>query len=383
MSRSLKQSGTLNVAPESGAFVKAGNLPTALIAAAGVNPYDQKADLYNFKPSNTRRLRWSLARALSKQGICRWAFVGDSTVAGYSDPTYSVPRLFLAALEQRGYPVAGTGPVVANPGGAAGTMIDPRWSFIGPWTAQGGAASPNFVRTVASTGATATFTSDRKGTVVKVAHFCSQPVNWTIDGVAQTQMPASAGSTISYTTVTGLSDAVHTIVLTTTGSSNFNPVYCDVGYTTYGLSFMNAGTNSTRAADWILSTYYYGGPVTIAWLPHVVFISLGHNDKNVGAGVDVVTFKAQTQTLIDNMKQGGAANVILVCQNPNQTGDFSDYNKAKYELADSNDIPLIDIYHRWGESYGTASGAGLTADGAHPSPIGYGDEVAAFLNVVS
>lgn len=364
-------------------FSKAGSLPTALVAAGGSGPYNQKADLYNFKPDNTRRLRWSLARALSKQGICRWAFVGDSTMAGYSDPTYSVPRLLLDALEKQGYPVAGTGPVVANPGGSAGVMVDPRWSFTGPWTAQGGAASPNYVRTVASTGATATFTSDRKGTVVKVAHFCTQPVNWTIDGVAQTQIPASGAGTITYTTVTGLSDAVHTVVLTTTGSSNFNLVYCDVGYTTYGLSFMNAGTNSTRAADWTNSTYYYGGPATIAWLPHVTFISLGHNDKNVGGGVDVATFKASTQTLIDNFKQSNSSNVVLVAQNPNQTGDFSDYNKAKYELADSNNIPLIDIYHRWGESYATASATGFTADGAHPNAIGYGDTATAFLAAIT
>jgi lysophospholipase L1-like esterase len=115
----------------------------------------------------------------------------------------------------------------------------------------------------------------------------------------------------------------------------------------------------------------------------VTFISLGHNDKNVGAGVDVATFKASTQTLIDNFKQAGSSNVILVCQNPNQSGNFADYNQAKYELADSNNIPLIDIYHRWGESYATASATGFTADGAHPSPIGYGDEVAAFLSVIS
>jgi len=363
-------------------YARVGNLPTALTAASGTNPYNQKHDLYNFKPENTRRLRWSLARALSKQGICRWAFVGDSTVAGYSDPTYSVPRILLDALERHGYPVAGTGPVVGNPGGSAGTMIDPRWSFTGTWTAQGGAASPNFVRTAAQTGATATFTSDRKGTFVKLAHFSSAPVNWTLDGVAQTQIPASAANQITYTTVSGLSDATHTLTLTTTSTANVNLVYGEVGYSTYGLSFMNAGTNSTRAADWTNTTYYYGGPTTLAWLPHVTFISLGHNDKNVGAGVDVATFKASTQTLIDNFKQSGSSNVILVCQNPNQTGDFSDYNKAKYELADSNNIPLIDIYHRWGESYATASATGFTADGAHPSPIGYADEATAFLSAI-
>lgn len=365
------------------AFAREGVRPTAMVAAGSTHVYDQKASLYNFRPENTRRIKWSLARALSGAGVARWAFKDDSTGAGYPDPTFSPARQLLSLLEKRGYPVAGE-LVVANPGGAAGTMVDPRWTFSGPWTPQGGAASPNFVRTVASSGAWAKYTGNRKGDRVRTAHFCSAPVELRIDGVLIKTLPASAASTITYNTEI-VTDDLHNVELRSTTGANMNVVYAGVGYITAGVEFFNGGTNSTRSADWLTSTYFYNGPVIATYNPHVTFIGLGHNDKNVGAGVPVATYKANLQAMITAGLAGGAGNVVLVAQNPNQSGDFADYMRAKYELADSNDIPLIDIYHRWGESFSTAVQVGFMdgADGAHPAKSGYSDIAAQFLAAVT
>jgi lysophospholipase L1-like esterase len=62
--------------------------------------------------------------------------------------------------------------------------------------------------------------------------------------------------------------------------------------------------------------------------------------------------------------------------------DFTALNQAKYELAISNDIPLIDIFGRF-TSYAVSNPLGLYNDSAHPSAAGYADKGAAIFRALA
>ena len=53
-----------------------------------------------------------------------------------------------------------------------------------------------------------------------------------------------------------------------------------------------------------------------------------------------------------------------------------------YDLADSNDIPLIDTWDLLGD-YATANDYGLMADGAHPNKAGYAAIARMFYNALA
>lgn len=81
--------------------------------------------------------------------------------------------------------------------------------------------------------------------------------------------------------------------------------------------------------------------------------------------------QGEPATLITEFKSSG--DVILLTSNPHQSLAFTALNQAKYELAISNDIPLIAIYDRF-TSYAVSNPLGYFNDAAHPSAAGYADK---------
>ena len=352
-------------------LIKIGDGSTAWtsLGYAFARAYDQRLNVYNWKPSNTRHLRAALGRAKSGAGAAKIGFAGDSTTAGYqaTASTQSVPIVVRDLLSASGYPIMGTGPVVGNPGGGPGGFLDSRWSFTGSWTTQAG--NNNFLYQTTASGATATFTSDKPGTVVELRYMNNGGAfTYAIDGGAATTVTPTGAGTLASVTVTGLANTTHTLTITTTSTSPFYLVWADVRGATSGVLIANFGVCSSTTGDWVNGNFYFPGNMMADWAPDVTFLNLGIND--VGGSVATSTIKANLQTLITQFKASG--DVIMVTSNPHQSLNFTALNQAKYQLAISNDIPLIDLYDRF-TSYAVSNPLGLYADAAHPNGTGYAD----------
>lgn len=365
MSRSLKQRATLQMGAPT-------ERPAAASAAGARNAYNPARVAYNFKPSNTRKLRAGLAKSVAGTGYLKLAFgPGDSTTAAYpgianTQASAVVARKMFATA---GYPVKGTGPVIANPRGANGTglnQLDARWAFTGTWTSQ--ASNINGILETTVAGATATFTSDIAGDVVELRYLdlgATLAFDWSVDGVAQTRVTGTNTGNLMSISKTGLSNATHYITITAV-TGTLRPAWADVRLAGSGIWIGNFGVGGSTAAVWDRTENYFPGPVLIDWVPDVALCDLGIND--VG-GVSTAAYKASLQSVITKLKAVGTE-VILVTNNPTNGQDYSDYNKARYELADSNDLPLIDI-HELFESYTTMNGLAMMSDSSHPLPAGY------------
>ncbi|HEY5695594.1 MAG TPA: GDSL-type esterase/lipase family protein [Candidatus Saccharimonadales bacterium] len=305
-------------------------------------------------------------------GSLKIAAVGDSTTAGYRAlaATQSWPVLLRTALAAAGYPTMGTGPVVGNPGGAPGGFLDGRYTFSGTWTTQAGNA--NFLLQTIVNGATATFASDVAGTIVEIKYLNNGGTfSYAIDGGAAVPVTPSGAGSIGTVTVTGLANTTHSVVITATSTSAFYLPWVDVRGATSGVLVANFGVNSSMTAHWTNNTFYYPGPMSQSWGPNVTFIDLGIND--LAGAVTTATYKANLQTLITAYAALG--DVFLVIGNPTQSGDRSAYNAACYQLADSNDIPLIDLMERLG-TWASMNVQGLAADASHPNAAGYVEKFA-------
>jgi lysophospholipase L1-like esterase len=113
--------------------------------------------------------------------------------------------------------------------------------------------------------------------------------------------------------------------------------------------------------------------------PVLSIIGFGHNEFI--NSVPVATFKANVQTLITKATATGS--VILQTQVPNGTPRTPDQelcNQALYELADSNDVALLDIGIRWGAK--ASNDPLMYADNTHPSNQGLADMAAAYYGAI-
>lgn len=197
-------------------------------------------------------------------------------------------------------------------------------------------------------------------------------------------------------TNTGLPNGVITpiVMSTTLGSHSLNIKVSGASGTVYIMGFeaydsskkqihvMNAGSPSAQTAHWNTSTEPWM-PIN-SWdyfNPDLVLISLGINDWR--ATVTSETYKSNLQSIITSIK---TANIDVAILTPNPDASYLteqvQYINALYELADDNDIAIIDINRRL-VSHAHADNLGLYHDGAHPLASGYADIAKGIFNVIA
>lgn len=349
-------------------------------AANRPNRYDSTRLTYNLKPSNTRNLRAGLARAKAGTSSVRIAFgPADSTSAGYpgSASTASPAARFIKGAEALGFPILGTGPVIANPGGGPGGYMDARYTTTGTWTPQ--ASNPNGILQSNVVGSTITFTSDRPGTQIEFCYLgLGAGFTYQVDGGAGVAVTDASTGALARKVISGLANTTHTLKITVDsipGGGAFYLAWVDVRVGGgYGLSVGNFGVCATTTANWLNTNFYFPNPVLKNWAPEVCFLDLGINDN--GGAVSTATFKANTASLISQY-QAINADVILVTSNYTDAADMTTYkankrayDQAKYELADTYNVPLIDFAVLM-DDYVSDNSRGLHADQVHPSAAGY------------
>lgn len=372
------------VTPNSiGAVAK--SLPTA--AGTRAKRFNAELSLYNATPANMRGFRNALAKARAG-GLVTLSFLGDSKIAGLGtnagasvSGANSMPGCFRTALAGRGYPIAGTGPVFPFSNPAFGTA-DSRYTFTGTWSAVGGTPNVNF-RTATATGSTATFTSDLAGTVMEIRSLSnSAPFTYSIDGGAAVTVTPSGTSVIHTTTVTGLTNTAHTIVFTSTTASSTYLLSMNVRQAT-GLQVANHGISGSNTTHWIVTIWYQAKAVAESLPSDGVFLSLGTNDS--GTGVATADFKTNISTIVNAQKALGRPVMLILPTAPAAAHvaypNWPAYVTAHYDLADSLDVPLLDLTDVQG-TQAQALASGMFYDDVHEKEAGYALNAASLLGAL-
>jgi hypothetical protein len=350
------------------------NLPSYVTSRTHQGFYDNMHNVYNWKPSNTRRLHASLGKAETGLGGSQHHFIiGDSIPAGYMgtgaspswDTTKAWPQVYKHTLNTAGAIVSGTG--LVPPADQLQVAADSRWTASGGWSATGlGYAGAT------SSGETLTFVSDMTGTQVDVYYYgAGGAFTVNVDGLGAVTPPAGGSITPMKYTLNGLTNSTHTVVITsssTTGLYIIGAAVSRTAGTDSGLIVHNLALGSSQTSTWTTA-----GPGTVnnarvgslslsSITPAAVFIELGVNDSL--NSVPSATFKANMSTLIG---QFASSDVILV-----GAPFWSNLGNEHFELADTFDIPFIDSYSRYGNAM-PVNGLMQDASNVHPNQACHAD----------
>ena len=148
------------------------------------------------------------------------------------------------------------------------------------------------------------------------------------------------------------------------------------------VQFTNGGAGGWVSGNFNQSGTYYN-PINYLeqFAPKLTIYDIGINDWDTS--VSVATYKTNVQAIITAAKTVG--DIILVtpipsnpsfASIPNATQQL--YVAALYQLAATNNVPLIDNFSRW-QSYAVSNSVGFYYDSLHGNALGYND----FANPIS
>lgn len=346
------------------------NLPAYVTTAP--NQFDANTGWYNLTPANTRRLRAGLGKAVAGLGPSHHFIVGDSLSSYWlgtvSDPTKIWHQIMRNRLN---VPIGGTGIVpFADAGGNDGDLVDPRLYGPGSYRQSGG------LFWHIDGGTPITFTSDLPGTVASVVYAGgSAPFTITVDGGSPTTITPSGEDLWLVAEVTGLADTTHVVALATSGDVYLSGISVNrtSGLIIDRLSFSGASAESFLSGNWTpgAHTGTANGQVRFSSVynitPDVVWVELGANE-------DTSTDAAQNAALAlitQIMDLFPDADIIFVqgADPGNQTmsGNWASWLTKCYALADSRDIPFLDIAYQLGDqATQLALGLKISSD-VHPN----------------
>jgi len=339
-------------------------VPPTVAATLGI--LDPRTSVYNLKPYHLYRTRAALAKARAGVGSFKLAVAGDSTVRGVgATPGVSGwPEQLVARLAALGYPLAGSGLVA----GWAGSNYDARVTLGAGWAPLTGASS--LIRNSTTTNA-AVFASATPSTNLTV-YFSngSGPFSVTIDGGAPTVITPPGGNSPGSQAFTGLSNINHSVSITrSSGQALIFGVEFGVGN---GIRLYNAGVGGEKIFNgnsWYQTDNY--ASAAAGFNADLVGLMFETNDAPTSGGAETgyATYKTRVGDSIARVK-ANTSDFFLIAAVPSNTKDFTQYQRALYELADENDVPLVDLQHRMG-TYTLSNSYGLMFDNLHPTAAGY------------
>lgn len=328
--------------------------------------YDRRTNLYNIKPKHTRRLRAALAHAFAGTGLARIGTVGDSIMGGRSIANIgrdTWPARLRDLLVATGLPNAGTGNVYAH----NWDTMDSRYALAGSWYEY----ADTHLYATGAIGDVMTFTSDKPGTIVEILYSnaggTGTAFNVSIDGGAAIPLTRSGDGNIGTWTATGLADTTHVVQIT---SAQAGPTIAGVGVRrASGFVVDNGGISGSMASHWAATPFYYPSGTIKALEPDAVLIALYTNE-----GVNAVSTATYKANMIATIARFPGSDVILIADPPIGAMNLEPYRTVLYEIADQLDLPLVDLYDRWG-SYENAFDMGLMGEGdwVHPNAAGDAD----------
>lgn len=337
--------------------------------------YAPAAEVHNYKPENTTRLRASIEAA--KNGELReWVVNSDSSATGALvvpptgfDHLKAWPLFMLTELEDAGVPVAGTGMVRINDN----TLLDNRWGAGTGWN-----RSLKSVAYIGNNLYPARFTPDRSGDRLTIYYRddgMAAPLEFTIsplgETVTNTMTPAWAQATYAGDFPAGTAVRVKK----SSGAQLMLSGAC-VWNSSGGLMLHNVGQGGSAAHGtgtlndrWADETgrealgKVYDDPCVGENPPDVLIISLGGNDKRLRVpDTDVL------DAIRHRREHYPDSDCLLIAET--QLNDtlvpramWEAFLSGLYDLADELDVPLIDQDARLGP-FKQIAAEGKNADSA-------------------
>jgi hypothetical protein len=354
--------------------------------------FNPATQVYNKNQRNTRVWRGACAEAYMGTGIAKYKKLGDSITHGYlSTPNPSVANTPQRMREQiaKILPHVGTGWVY--PIDLAGN--DPRWVATGTWS-----ILPSYgpygvgVQQSNTVGSTYTFTPVENVTDFKIAFLKN-----TGTGIITLKVDAGADVTVDTANAGGLAYGEYTINAGASGTHSLKVTVPSDGKPffllafkgingTSGIEITTCAKGGSKFSDLIASANGNGSSIATAIdadPAHLTSLHLGMNEYL--QQIPLVDYKANAKIAIDRVKATGS-DILLIATIPDGTAlkaiPQTSYRSVLYDLADEYDIPLLDLYERWG-SYATGNALGFYGDPTHPDNKGYMDiglaELAAIL----
>ena len=356
-------------------------------SVAGLAPFSRYG-LYNFKQSNTRFWQRALGNVLSGTSHATIAAFGDSTtaglttVAGANMPPNSWMRWLSALIAGKGIPIvydARFGDAGAVASSTTANLADTRVTLGSGWASSGpfGIGGASFYNN-STTNALAIAIANSFDTIdlwyIRNSGLGTFTVD--VDGGAAAATIDSSGATALLKTTISVAAGTHTINIKRNGTGGGVFIVGVSPYTsgTKSIKMINGGAANSRAQNWSPNTLTYD-PVKqiISLAADLGFINLGINDARNGR--TKAQYLADMQAIITGQLSVGDA--VIMVPIPSDTAIItaqtqSDYRDACYELAVTNDIPLIDLPMLFGPFASKLSG--MMSDQLHGTTALYAAE---------
>lgn len=371
-------------------------VPAAVVARKF---YSGRVTGYNVTARTTRRLRTAVARQdpnSAGPGVTGAALrimtVGDSNTNGSaaSAPLYAQSYSGqLGSMLGRAFVDAGIG-ATADPGAS-----DSRLVYAGAGWAYGGVGFGLFGNGRRATGTGNTATYGPVACTAFVLWYRKGPAegtwSYSIDGAAAVNVNANAATeSIASVTTATLAAGTHTIVITAPASGDISLVALEAANVGVGgarVIRVGSSGNSTNGLSVGNALSGHVAAVT-AMAPDLVIEMLGTNDfGTVNPPITPAVYKSQTAAFVQALLAAGIDVAVIVEPAPQapRTGQTTytlvQYRQALYEVADENDIALIDMQDRWGD-WVSANALGLMGDDYHPSNRGHNDTARAIYEAL-
>lgn len=349
--------------------------------------FDPKNSSYNPAAASLARIRGRMARAyagIDRADIC---VIGTSLSAGtgsQSGKVKSWPSQFESILGNRGYSTMSG--FIAGQSNLSGGTTDSRVTLTSGWTAFN-ASLTNLIQG-ATPSNTATFADTQPSTTIDIWYINYFTITWTyaVDGGAPVTVTNTNTGTRQKITISGLTSANHTVVITPgAAASGSTPVYI-VGvsfYNTTGVAVHNLGVGGASVNGGVLgSQSYVPLQMALAIAPQLTVIELGTNEPSPLAA----SFQTTMQSAITSLVNGGS-DVLLVGEPPTAASSrpVAAVLAADYSLADSNNLAMVDLSDRL-ISWSSANTQNLTytADGltVHFNEGGYAEFARTIYNAL-
>lgn len=351
--------------------------------------YDTTASIYNRKQSNLRRTQAGIAKAVagtaSTQHIIVGASITNGTSAGGRQKAW--PRKLCTMLNASGVPA--NGGAIAIP--AALAEADPRISVAGGTSNGGGYISLGAAGSFTYNSGLGSPTDAGQNIEIAVGQTSTGPATITVDGATVPDgqvavvggsytggtVTMSAASAWGRVTITGLTNATHTVVVTrVSGTVYLGSIEC---YANNAFRFHNLGIGTTSASSWaggLAFPNYSIWPTAFFTRPDAIWFELGGNDEHNGR--TPAQFAADMETLRANYVAAWGApqpDIILVVE-PSAFGDAeslstqSQFYTKLYDMADAFDYPLVDFSDGQGLVSGLVTNGLNSGDVTHPNEPG-------------
>lgn len=390
-------------------------------------PWDGRLSLFNARPDNMSKWRAARARAAAGTGTAHVSTFLDSITYGAAasgvsqpKPTNSWPGRLRRLLDAR-FGAGGSGIVVPwDILTGVAPADDPRWSFVGTisnaslgvhqlgckrWVSGADANYVEFTATctefvvyLLGTGSRPRVKVDGGTEMLIAGDAALDPSLTDPDPLPGYQTNGSNGQIVTVIPAGTLGTHTLRILAPSNGTTQVSLIGVEARVTGQGVRVSNLAHSGLDSAYLVLddATNATNGMATALDMPRadLAVLLVAMNDFQTHTAV--ATFKSRIRTAIQRQRSSATyrANgdvLLATCPQPNYAGPIpadgvttpalSAYYTALYELADEEDVPLLDLAHRW-KDYTASNAVSFFGDPVHPNDLGSEDMAQAFFSVL-